>query len=199
MKYIKIFTSPLLVIVIAVLIRLFPHAPNFAPIGAMALFGGTYLSKKYSIIIVIATLTISDYLLLYVNPFSPKFLDLSKIYALTSLIHSTTVFVYGSFILISLMGLWLRNHKSAPNILFASLVSSVLFFLITNFGVWVAGAYSRDLSGLWQSYIMGIPFFRNTLLGDLFYTGAFFASYELVKRLIFNKNLAIFKSPYENK
>src|SRR3989344_9595992 len=100
MKYIKIFASPLLVIVAAVLIRLFPHVPNFAPIGAMALFGGTYLSKKYSILIVLLTMLISDYLLLYVNPFSTNFLNLSRVYAPTALIHSTTAFIYGSFALI---------------------------------------------------------------------------------------------------
>jgi hypothetical protein len=49
--------------------------------------------------------------------------------------------------------------------------------------------YARDLSGLMQSYIMGIPFFKNTLLGNFFYTAMFFGSYELVKALVSKKSL----------
>lgn len=192
MKNLRNFTGPLSIIIIAALIRLFPHAPNFAPIGAMALYGGTYLSKKYSIVVIIATLVLSDYLLLYINPFAPIFINFSKFYPPTSLIHSTTIFVYGSFVLISLVGSWLRKNKSFKNILLASLASSILFFLITNFGVWVVGAYSRDISGLLQSYIMGVPFFRNTLFSDVFYTGAFFTSYELVHALL-SKRSPVFK------
>lgn len=179
----KNFIGPTFIIALAVLIRLFPHAPNFAPIAAMGLFGGTYLNRKYSLAIVFISLLISDYLLLYIHPFSSQFLNFSKIYSPIVLVHSTTFFVYGSFLLIALLGMWLKSHKSAKNILAASLSSSILFFIITNFGVWVQGAYARDLSGLWQSYVMGIPFFRNTLFGDLFYVGLFFGSFEAVLRL----------------
>lgn len=186
MKNIKILLGPLFIIMIAVLIRLFPHAPNFAPIAAMGLFGGTYLNKKYSLIIVFITLLVSDYLLLYIHPFSPQFLNLSKFYSPIALLHSTTLFVYGSFLLIALIGIWLKSHKSAKNILAACLSSSILFFLITNFGVWAQGMYARDISGLWQSYVMGIPFFKNTLLGDLFYVTLFFGSFEGI--LKFSKN-----------
>lgn len=183
MKKFENFLVPMIVIITAVLIRLFPHAPNFAPIAAMALFGGTYLNKKYSIAIVFSTLIISDYLLLYINPFSPHFLNFSKFYSPVALIHSTTFFVYGSFLIVALMGIWLKKNKSAKNILAACLSSSILFFLITNFGVWAQGMYARDISGLWQSYVMGIPFFRNTLLGDLFYVTLFFGIYEAVLKL----------------
>lgn len=184
----KDFIGPTLIILAAVLIRLFPHPPNFAPIAAMALFGGTYINKKYSLIIVFATLVLSDYLLLYIHPFSPQFINLSKLYVPNALLHSTTVFVYGSFLLTSLLGIWIKSHKSAKNILSACLASSILFFLITNFGVWTQGMYARDISGLWQSYIMGIPFFKNTLFGDLFYTGLFFGSFEFVKKISFRLN-----------
>jgi hypothetical protein len=56
------------------------------------------------------------------------------------------------------------------------------FFLITNAAVWIGGAYDRGIDGLWQSYVAGLPFYRGTLLGDLFYTAAFFGLYELVRR-----------------
>jgi hypothetical protein len=190
----KIIISPMLIILSAVLIRLFPHPPNFAPIAAMALFGGTYLNRKYSLVIVFTTLILSDYLLLYINPFSAQFINLSKVYAPTALLHSSTIFVYGSFLLTSLVGIWLRSHKSAKNILSACLFSSILFFLITNFGVWATGMYARNLGGLWESYVMGIPFFKNTVFGDLSYTGVFFGVYELAQLLIARYNLSKVRS-----
>lgn len=155
------------------LMRLLPHAPNFAPIAAIALFGGTYLNKKYAIILPIAAMLLSDLFLGF---------------------HDTMVYVYGSFVLTGLLGIWLRKHKNVINVFGTAVASSVLFFLITNFGVWAQGMYARDLSGLFQSYVMAIPFFKNTLLGNLFYTGLFFGSYELVKALIAKKSFAIFKA-----
>ena len=137
--------------------------PNFTPIAAMALFGGVYLNKKFAFVIPLAAMFVSDIFLGF---------------------HQAMPYVYGSFILAVVIGLWLKNNKSAKNIFCASLISSILFFLITNFGVWAGGWYPRTLSGLMQSYIMGIPFFRNTVLGDLLYTGVFFGAYELVQLLI---------------
>jgi len=194
MKKSMIILTPLVIIIMAVLIRLFPHAPNFTPIGAMALFGGVYLRKKYSIGIVVLALIISDYLLLYINPFSPAPLNFSQFYWPTALIHSTTVFVYVGILLNSLLGIVLTNRKSAANVIFASLFGSIAFFLITNFGVWFMGAYSRDISGLWQSYVMGLPFFRNTLMGDMFYVTVFFGGFELVKNFLLRQKIATGKS-----
>ena len=182
--------APIVFIIAAVLIRLFPHLPNFAPIGAMALFGGAYLNKKYSIIIVLLTMLVSDYLLLYVNPFAPQWINFSKIYPPASLFHSSTLYIYGSFMIYYLIGRLIAKRKSVATVGIGALAASLQFFLITNAAVWVNGAYARDLSGLWQSYIMGIPFFKGTLLGDLFYTGAFFGGYEVVARLVSTRKLA---------
>lgn len=144
------------------LMRLLPHAPNFAPIAAMALFGGTYLNKKYAIILPLAAMLVSD---LFIG------------------FHDTMIYVYGAFVLTGFMGIYLRKHKNFKNVIGASLFSSILFFLITNFGVWAQGMYARDITGLWQSYVMGLPFFRSTLLGDLFYVGVFFGTYEIAVML----------------
>lgn len=153
----KIF-SPLLIIIFAVVMRLLPHPPNVAPIAAMALFGGVYLNKKYALIVPLIAMFISDIFLGFYNEI---------------------IFVYGSFLLIGLIGLWLRNHKTFRNVIFASIGSSILFFIITNFGVWLMGTmYDKSFAGLLEAYIMGLPFFRNTLLGDLGYVGLFFGSYE---------------------
>ncbi len=143
-----------------------PHLPNFAPIAALALFGGTYLNKKYALIVPLAALIISDIFIGFYNPL-------------------VMLSVYGSFFLIGLIGLWLKNHKNIPNVLGASLFGSIVFFLITNFAVWAVphSIYSHNLQGLLQSYIMGLPFFRNTLMGDLFYVGVMFGLYEIVLKI----------------
>src|SRR3989304_3347283 len=121
--------NPLIIIVAAVGLRLLPHIPNFTPIGAMALFGGAYLDKRLAILLPLSAMLLSD---LFIGFYSPVVM----------------LSVYGSFVLIGLIGMWLRGGKSPKNILLASISSSVLFFLITNFAVWAAGSYSRGLDGL---------------------------------------------------
>ncbi|MCL5003933.1 MAG: hypothetical protein M1352_01535 [Patescibacteria group bacterium] len=151
-------------ILLGALSRLLPHPPNFAPIAALALFGGAYLRKRDAIIIPLLTMLVSDLILSgYYGP--------------------TMFYVYGSFILIGLAGLWLRNHKSPFTILSSALLSSVLFFVVTNFGVWAQGWYPHNLTGLIACYTAAIPFFRNTVLGDLSYTALFFGGFELAKTL----------------
>jgi hypothetical protein len=155
------------------LMRLLPHAPNFAPIAAIALFGGAYLNKKYALILPLAAMFLSDIFLGF---------------------HDTMGYVYGAFLLTGMIGLWLRKHKNVVNVFGATLASSVLFFLISNFGVWAQGMYARDISGLFQSYVMAIPFFKNTLVSNFFYTGLMFGSYELVKALIAKKSFVTSKA-----
>ena len=152
---------------IAPLVKFLPHIPNFAPIAAMALFGGTYLNKKYALIIPIVAMLIADYFIGFYSP-----------YIMTS--------VYGSFILIGLIGIWLRNHKTLPNIVGGTLSGSIIFFLITNFAVWAVprSFYPHTIQGLIDCYIMALPFFRNTIAGDLFYVTIFFGVYELALFMI---------------
>lgn len=165
----KKLINPLLIIAIAVGLRLLPHLPNIAPIGAMALFGGAYLNKKYALIIPLIAMFISDIFLGF---------------------HSTMLYVYGSFLLIGFMGIWLSQRKSIGIIAGASLVSSLVFFIITNFGVWISGGlYPKTLSGLIECYVYALPFFRNTILGDLFYVGIFFGSYELLISLFLKHSI----------
>lgn len=150
-------------IIAAVILRLIPHLPNFAPIAAMALFGGVYLNNKYALIIPLVALFISD---IFIGFYSPIIM----------------ISVYGSFLFIGLMGLWLKNNKTLSNTLGVTLIGSVGFFLITNFAMWAVpiSLYPHNLQGLLESYTMGLPFFRNTLLGDLFYVGAMFGLMEAV-------------------
>lgn len=148
------------IVIFGILSRLIPHAPNIAPIAALMLFGGTYLPKK---------LLFLPLLSLFISDFFIGFYGLDMLY------------VYGSFALIGVIGLWLRNHKKPLLVMSSALSSSVIFFLITNFGVWAPPNtwYIHTLDGLLQSYTMALPFFRNTLIGDLGYTILLFGGYEL--------------------
>lgn len=153
-----------LIILVAVTLRVLPHPANFAPIAALALFGGVYLDKKIAFILPLTAMILSDLFLGF---------------------HASMWAVYGSFLLTVGIGIWLKNHQSFPTVILASLASSVLFFVLTNFNFWYAAAlYPKTMSGLVSSYANAVPFFRNTVLGDLFYTGLFFGSYELAKSII---------------
>jgi hypothetical protein len=175
------------IIVSAVLMRLVPHIPNFAPLAAGALFAAAYLPKKYVLIVPLVAAIISDYMLLYISPFSTPALNFSHVQPLSALFNGTTVYVWGSFMICGLLGLLLRKKQSVLRVGGVSLLSSVQFFLITNFGVWAAGAYSRGIGGLGESYIAALPFLRWTVLGDLFYAACFFGIYALVTNQLHQK------------
>jgi hypothetical protein len=166
----------------AVVMRLVPHIPNFAPMTAAALFGAAYLPKKYALLTPLVAMAVSDYLLLYISPFSHPIFNFSHLQPLSALFNDTTAWVWGSFMISGLLGLALRKNPSFIKIGSMTLLASLQFYLLTNFAVWAAGAYARDLSGLAASYIAGLPFLRWTVAGDLFYTAVFFGLYALVVR-----------------
>ncbi len=152
----------LIFIAIGATFRLLPHAPNFTPIAAIALFGGVYLSKKLALVLPLIAMVISD---IFIGVYDQKLM----------------LFVYGSFILCVFIGFWLKNHKKLWTALGGSVAGATMFFFLTNFAVWAFSSwYTKDFSGLIQCYAMALPFFRNTLLGDLFYVAIFFGAYELV-------------------
>ena len=148
----------LVIAIIAAMTRLIPHPANFTVIGALALFSGAYLPKKVHFFIPLTAMLLSDLIIGF---------------------HSAMPYVYASFILIGLMGVYLKKNRSFGTLFTITLSSSLLFFFITNFGVWATGTmYAKNVYGLLQSYVMGLPFLRNTMLGDLFYTFAFFYGYQ---------------------
>lgn len=151
-----------LMVLAAAFSRLVPHPWNFTAIGAMALFGGAYFpSKKQSLLIPLAALLLSDLVLGF---------------------HATMVFVYIGFAAIVLLGWTLRDHKTVARVGTLSLVTSSVFFLISNFGVWVMeGMYAPTWAGLVQCYVAAIPFFDNQIYGDLFFSALLFGGYEAVK------------------
>ena len=194
----------LILIVLAVAVRLLPHPANFAPISAVAIFGAYYLKdKRLALALPLLAMLVSD--------------------AVIGFYHWPIMLsVYLSFLVSALLGLWLkkRYHSEsrcknrgeesqrsfvAPllrmtnklsNGVGVSLFASIQFYIITNFAVWAFGTmYTKDLAGLINCYFMALPFFRNTLLGDMFYIGVLFSTYALVTSVIPN----LVRNPHKRK
>lgn len=142
--------------------RLIPHPPNFTPIAAIALFGGAqFSSKRAAFLAPLAGLLLSDLVL--------GFYRISPV-------------VYGSFALTVCLGFWMRRHRSVQRIALGTVASAILFFVLTNFGVWVLGdLYPKTPGGLLGCYVAAIPFARNTLLGDLTYSALLFGMLALAE------------------
>jgi hypothetical protein len=98
--------------------------------------------------------------------------------------HNVVFFTWGSFIIIALLGLRLRENKSIFRLALTSVTSSGLFYFITNFGVWAMGWYPPTLKGLAECYIMGLPFLRDFTMATLIYTSALFLAYKLIFNLV---------------
>lgn len=160
---------PLLFLIVfgggSVVFRLLPHPPNFAPISALALFAGVYCASisRWWLFLPLGAMFFSDLVI--------GFYDWRIMGS-----------VYGSFGAIGLIGLMVQKYKNAGSIILGSLGASLLFYLTTNFAVWAfSGMYPLTLEGVFLSYLMGVPFFKFTLLGDLFFTLLFFGTYELAR------------------
>ncbi|MFD0844022.1 DUF6580 family putative transport protein [Flaviramulus multivorans] len=146
----------ILFILVAAIIRLFPHMPNFTPITAMALFSGVYFTdKRFAFLVPLLAMFISD-----------LFLGL----------YTISIFVYLAFILVGFIGL-----KSKKVSITTILLSSISFFIITNLGVWFL-AYPKTIDGLIECYTLAIPFFRNSLIGDFFYAGVMYFTFDFVSK-----------------
>ena len=148
--------------------------PNFTPIGAMALFGGAYLKNKYhAFLIPLASLWLSD---LVLNNFIYSY------YSDFTLFYPGFLWQYISFILIILIGYLFLKKLNIKSVFTTTIISSLLFFIVTNFGVWISGTmYSLDLQGLIACYVMALPFYKGTLLGFITYSAFLFGALELSK------------------
>jgi hypothetical protein len=149
----------------AAALRLLPHPPNFSPIAAMALFSGAYMPRRaIAFLAPFAALLLSDLVLGF---------------------YPGMDFVYVSFAVTVLIG-WLIAARKTPLVIgSAAVTSSVIFFILTNFGMWAfSGFYPQTGQGLVDCYVAAIPFFQNTLAGDLFFTGLLFGGFALAERLI---------------
>jgi len=145
----------LILIAIGVASRLLPHPANFTAITGIAIFSGNYF-------VALSSMIISDIII-----------------GFDSL--PMRLLVYGSIAIAVLIGRIARKNPNLVNIAKASVTGSVIFFVITNFGVWKLGSmYSKDIEGLISAYILAIPFFKNALIGDFFYTAGLFGIQQIL-------------------
>lgn len=154
----------LAVIVLAAGLRIAPHPWNFTPLGAMALFSGAFIrDRRLAFLFPLLALFAGD---IFVG------------------FHKLMPIVYASFLLSVAIGFWLRNRRSVARVGAATLFGAIQFFLITNFAVWAFGlSYPRTGAGLLSCYVAGIPFFWNTLAGDVLYASLLFGGFALAERI----------------
>jgi hypothetical protein len=158
----KIMYVALALIVFGVVMRLLPHPANLAPVGAIALFGGAILPRKLGWWLPMAIMAVSDYIIGF---------------------YSGVLFTWSAFLLVGLFGMVLRNSSNWFRVPFGALGGGVIFFIMSNFGVWVQGGlYPHTWAGLAECYTMALPFLRNTLMGDLAYGAILFGAYALAVR-----------------
>lgn len=150
------------IILLAAASRLVEHPFNFTPLAAMALFAGCYLRTRWAVILPLGAMLASDYFI--------GFYD-----------WQVMASVYLSIALAFVIGWYLRKYLKWYNVALASLASSITFFIITNFAVWAFFSwYPHSWAGLVSCFTLALPFFRNTLAGDLVYSTLFFGIYNLV-------------------
>jgi hypothetical protein len=159
------------IVVAAALTRLVPHPPNVTPIAAMALFGGAYFhNRKIAFGLPIAAMFLSDLALAFV------------VYGMASM--KSQPVVYLCMLLTVGIGRLIQTRRSAVKIALGILASSLMFYLITNFAVWAFGSlYQKTWTGLIACYTAAIPFFRNSLIGDVFFSVALFGGFPILERL----------------
>ena len=149
------------------------HWWNIAPVAAMALLGGMYLGRRYALWVPLVVLAATDIVL--------------NVWMGYPAIYWPRAFDYAAFLLVGVVGLWARERKVGAKI-GAAIATPFLFFLISNFAVWLFGMnlanapYAKTLSGLMECYAAGLPFLRGTLIGDWSFMALFAVSALLLHR-----------------
>ncbi len=160
----KITARPdvIFILLMIAFVRLVPHPWNLTPIGATGLFAGAYCNRRWAWLIPLIPLAIGD---IFTGGYSPVVM----------------LCVYTGFAGTALIGgAWMHYKVTALRLGGAVLSGSLWFFLISNFGVWLAGMYGYTWSGLIECYLMAIPYYGNTLAGDTVYSLLFFGAYHLL-------------------
>lgn len=163
----------LCLVAVGVSMRLVPHPANFAPVAAIAIFGGATLPRRMALWAPVLAVVFSDAVI--------GFYD-----------YRVMLTVWGCYAVIALVsGRWLQELSVVRGALM-TFAGSLCLFVVTNFAVWLWGAmYAHTISGLIQCFVAALPFFRNTLLGDLFYTAALFGLYGLATQLAMKRLVSV--------
>ncbi len=157
--------------------------PNFSPVAAMALFGGVYFrNNKLALALPLLVMFFTD-------------VALEAAYQIGwreyAGFHTTMPYVYIGFLLTVVIGMLLKGNDKPLPLIGAGLLSSAIFFIVSNFGVWIAdGFYPHNLAGLVSCYVAAIPFFHYSVAGDLFFIGVLFGGYALAKNRYFSASAA---------
>jgi hypothetical protein len=173
-----------LILTVAVL-RLVPHLPNFSPMCAIALFGAAHFRARWqAYVLPLATIILSDVLvnnILYAH-----------ILKGFTLFYEGCVWQYAAYAMIVLgASAWFKQSLSATKVLGGALGASLLFFLVSNFGVWASGtSYPQNMTGLMACYAAGIPFLNQTILGDMLYSGVLFGVFALAQNTVLKTQTA---------
>lgn len=154
-----------LLIILGVITRFLPHPANFTAIGAVALFAGLYLPKRHAVILPLIIMLVSDIFLGFYS-------------------WPIMFSVYIGFVMMGYIGIKTQGNKTITTVALGTILGSFIFFLLTNAAVWMfTPLYPHNLTGLFTSYYMAIPFWRNMLLGDIFYVALLVGGYEMVMYL----------------
>lgn len=166
-----VWLLPTALIVCACLARLIPHAPNFTPILSIAMFAGaSFNDRRIAFMVVLIAMLVSDAVLGY--------------YSLAPLIYVTMA-------LVVILGFWLRQHRSKLAVATIATLSSVLFFVISNLGVWqLTPLYTKDVPGLVACFVAAVPFFYNTLASTFMYSFVMFGLWSLLTADTFDKRMS---------
>jgi len=148
-------------VTLAVIGRIMPHAANLTPLYAVALFACAVFPKRWAIAIPVVAMVASDLIIG---------------------LHASIAFTWSGMFVFALLGFAMRERKTTGRIIISAVAGSAIFFVWTNLGVWfVSGIYPQTSAGLAQCYMAALPFFRNSLLGNLAFSGAIFAAYEFLR------------------
>lgn len=149
-------------VIAAAMLRIIPHPPNFAPVAAMALFAGAHLAdKRIAFLLPLAAMGLSDIVIGF---------------------HDGILLVYVCMCITVAIGIQMRGKLGVLTVAGGALLSAVVFFAVTNFGVWLSsGMYPLTAGGLAACYAAAIPFFQYTIAGNLFYAALLFGGYALIE------------------
>lgn len=148
---------------LGVISRLVDHPANFTPIGALIIFYGAKKGFLNAGLLAISIMIISDVLLGF---------------------SFASIFVYAGFISYALIA---GLYKKRFGIVSAPVISSIAFFVITNLGVWLGPWYEHNVEGLIKCFTLAVPFYRNTILGDIVFMFLIYLAYQTVSELNFKK------------
>ena len=178
-----------IILIASAAFRIIPHPLNFAPLAGMALLGSAYIKESWKAwLLPVGAFWLSDLVL--------NNLVYAQYYEGFVLASQPFLFSAAAMLLIVLIGKVVLKKTKLTNLVIASLMASIIFFLVSNFGSWAQGImpYSRDFTGILEAYVAGLPFLKGTMVGDLLFTGVLFGAWHLLFIRQTDKSLAVERS-----